>query len=354
MFQNIQLLRAWAAVLVLLHHSHDHYVAMGGSNPLLLAVMPWGFVGVDVFFVVSGFVMMHVIRGREASPADVADFLGRRFLRIYSWYWPCLAITLLTIWHFHPQDLQRIDLTGSILLTSIGLHELALPISWSLTYELYFYGLVALVWAAAGRYLQPVFWVAVGALAVFSSFATYREGTALSFFANPMILEFLAGALLYLNKARVSRRGLLPLLFAAAGGLFWLGMAQHATNAFPRVYAFGAAAFFLVWCLVVLESTGLYRAGKWVSALGDASYSIYLLHLPFLTLFYFSGLRDWLERLPGGWPAEAGFAATTGTFLLVCVALHRTLERPLYLFLCRQLPPLVPEKHGQPDAQLRW
>ncbi|MEO7549000.1 MAG: acyltransferase, partial [Ramlibacter sp.] len=281
MFRNIQLLRACAAILVVLHHFHNHYLAMGGSNRLLLAVMPYGFIGVDIFFVVSGFVMMHVIRGREASASGVADFLGRRFLRIYSWYWPCLVFTLGVVWYFHPQDLDRLNLTGSFLLTSIGLEELVLPISWSLTYELYFYGLVALAWAVAERHLQPVFWLAAAALAAFSSMAIYREGTALSFFANPAILEFLAGALLYLNKDRFPRRALLPALLVAALWLFWMGLARHATNAFPRVYTFGAAAFLLVWLFVALEATRTYVSGKLMSALGDASYSIYLLHLPF-------------------------------------------------------------------------
>ncbi|RZJ25990.1 MAG: acyltransferase [Haliea sp.] len=108
MFQNIQLLRAWAAVLVALHHAHGHYVAMGGSNRVLLALMHYGYIGVDIFFIVSGFVMMHVVRGRTASPANVADFLGRRLLRIYSWYWVCLAFTLGVIWWFHPQHVPLI------------------------------------------------------------------------------------------------------------------------------------------------------------------------------------------------------------------------------------------------------
>lgn len=354
MFQNIQLLRAWAAVLVVLHHCHDHYLAMGGANRLLLAVMPYGFIGVDIFFIVSGFVMMHVIRGREASPAHVVDFLGRRFLRIYSWYWPCLVFTLGVIWWFHPQDLARLDLPGSFLLTRIGLDELVLPISWSLTYELYFYGLVALAWVAAGRRLQPVFWLAAAALAAFSSVAIYREGTALSFFANPAILEFLAGALLYLNRERLSRRALLPLLAAAAFLLFWMGLARNATNAFPRVYMFGAAAFFLVWFFVVLEASRTYVAGRLMAALGDASYSIYLLHLPFITLFYFLGVRDWLQHLPGTWLAEAGFVFTLAGFLLLCVGLHRFLERPLYLWLCRLLPRPAPSRPARQDGQLRW
>ncbi|RZJ09480.1 MAG: acyltransferase, partial [Haliea sp.] len=313
----------------------------------------YGYIGVDIFFIVSGFVMMHVVRERTASPANVADFLGRRLLRIYSWYWVCLAFTLGVIWWFHPQDLARLDLDGSILLTSIGLNELALPISWSLSYELYFYGLVALAWAVAGRHLQPVFWTAAAALVLFSAQVTYREGTALSFFSSPAILEFLAGALLYLNKERFNRRAVLPVLALAAVWLFWVGIARNATNAFPRVYTFGFSAFFLVWLFVVLESTRTYVAGKLTSSLGDASYSIYLLHLPFLTLFYFSNLRGTLDRLPDGWITEISFLAVLTGFLGLCAALHRFMERPLYLWLCRRLLAPVSAKLGR-AAQLRW
>jgi exopolysaccharide production protein ExoZ len=319
-------------------HFGPNYLAMGGSNPVFRAAMPYGFFGVDVFFVISGFVMMHVIAGRAATPPAVREFLGRRFLRIYGWYLPCMAAGLGIMAAYDPAGFAQVDLLRSITLTSVHLPELALATSWSLSYELYFYVLVAACWFCAGGRMLRVLWPAFAALCVFSWFVPYREGTLLSFLTSPFILEFLAGALLYQHRQQLQRKALLPWLAAAVVLLFWLGVQHHATNNFIRVRTFGAAAWFLVCFFVVLEDTGLYRARKLALSLGDASYSIYLLHLPLMSLFYGTGLRDFLASL-GGLAAEAGFVAFLALFLFVCVALHTLAERPLYQFMCRLLEP---------------
>jgi len=67
MIRNIQLVRAWGACLVVLHHLKPHYEAIAGRDAPLAAFMAWSFAGVDLFFVVSGFIMMQVIDGRPAT-----------------------------------------------------------------------------------------------------------------------------------------------------------------------------------------------------------------------------------------------------------------------------------------------
>lgn len=336
MFRNIQLLRAGGAILVLLFHFHPVYRAAGGSNPLLVRLMPLGYVGVDLFFPISGFIMIHMISAREANSADVGHFLGRRFLRIFSWYLPCMALALaLTAW-YNPGGLAQVDLLRSATLTSVDLPHLALPVSWSLSYELYFYLAVALAWAASRGNLRRALWLTAVALVVWCWVAPYEEGTLLSFLTSPFCLEFLAGALLYLHRGQLVRKPLLPFYAVAALALLWLGVHHDATNGVLRISTFGAGAFFLLCLFVTLEETKLYRAGRIGTALGDASYSIYLLHLPALALFNGSGLRDVLTQA-GMWLGEAGFIAYLCAFLAVCVALHHVAELPLYRWLCRLL-----------------
>ena len=334
MFRNIQLLRACAAVLVLLHHYQLNYLAMGGGNGLLTAVMPYGFIGVDIFFAISGFIMMHVIGQRPPLATNVRDFLGHRFLRIYGWYLPCMAFGLAIMASYDPDGFARVDLLRSATLTSVEMGRLALPISWSLSYELYFYVMVGLGWFLLGRTLKLGIWVALVALTVWCSFVPYQEGKLLSFLTTPSILEFLAGALFYLHKDTLARRPLLPLYACAALVLLWLGIRYQATNEFIRIRTFGAAALFLLGFFVTLEQARLFRAGQLAVLLGDASYSIYLLHLPFITLFHGTGLR---ELLASGGPllAEAGFWAFLLSFLALCVGLHYWVEKPLYQGLCR-------------------
>ena len=334
MFRNIQLLRAWGAVLVLLHHYHLNYLAMGGRDELLTALMPYGYIGVDIFFAISGFIMMHVIDGRPALPQNVRDFLSRRFLRIYGWYLPCMAFGLAIMASYDPDAFTQVDLLRSATLSSVDLHRLALPISWSLSYELYFYVAIALGWSFLGRTLKAGLWTAFVSLALWSAFVPYREGTLLSFLTTPSILEFLAGALFYVHRHALARRPLLPLYAIAALGLIWFGVHDHATNGFIRVRTFGGAAFFLLCLFVTLEQTGAWRAGKLAVVLGDASYSIYLLHLPFLSLFHGTGYRQLLANTHP-LVAEAGFWAFLVAFLALCAGLHYVVERPLYRGLCR-------------------
>lgn len=334
MFRNIQLLRACAAVLVLLHHYQLNYLAMGGGSGLLKAVMPYGFIGVDIFFAISGFIMMHVVGARPPLVANVRDFLGHRFLRIYGWYLPSMAFGLAIMASYEPEGFARVDLLRSATLTSVELGRLALPISWSLSYELYFYLMVALGWFLLGRNLRTGLWVALAVLTAWCAFVPYREGTLLSFLTTPSILEFLAGALFYLHKDTLARRPLLPFYAVATLVLVWLGIRYQATNEFIRIRTFGAAAVCVLCFFVTLEQAGWFRAGTLAVLLGDASYSIYLLHLPFMTLFYGTGLR---QLLTSSHPllAEAGFWAFVLSFLALCVGLHYVVEKPLYQGLCR-------------------
>ena len=334
MFRNVQLLRACGAVLVLLLHFHPNYLAMGGDNAVLKMVMPYGFAGVDIFFAISGFIMMHVISDRPPLAPNVREFLGRRFLRIYGWYLPCMVFGLAIMAQYDPAGFMRVDLLRSATLSSVDILRLALPISWSLSYELYFYVMVALGWFLLRRTLRLGLWVALGALTLWCVFVPYREGTLLSFLASPYILEFLAGALFYLYKDLLARRPMLPVYALGMLVLVWLGVRHHATNELLRIGTFGAAAVLLLCFFVTLEEAGLFKGGRLSVALGDASYSIYLLHLPFMSLFYGTGLRDLLAG-SGRFAAEAGFAAYILLFCALCVWLHDALERPLYQWLCR-------------------
>jgi hypothetical protein len=77
------MLRALAAILVVFHHTTEHYSRMGGTNPVLLFVGRFGFTGVDIFFVISGYVIAHTTRSIAGTATNIADFFERRFFRIY-------------------------------------------------------------------------------------------------------------------------------------------------------------------------------------------------------------------------------------------------------------------------------
>jgi exopolysaccharide production protein ExoZ len=335
-FVNIQWLRAFGAIAVLLYHLSLRYPAIGGTDSPWSRVTAFGFAGVDVFFVVSGFVMMHVIGGRPPSLDNVRDFLGRRLVRIYGWYLPCAAIAVLLIWACTPAVLERINFLRSATLTSVYEPELALGPSWTLSYELYFYFLIALAWVVAPRRLVAVLWVAAAALWALWLVMPYRLGTPLSFVASPLILEFIAGALLYAHRGLAAHR--VSLMLCAAATVLFLLLAAHfnAATSFTRIWTFGAASLFLVALLVGLEGSRRCVAGRLSKALGDASYTIYLLHTPFITAIYFAGVSNALPRMETG-AAAAGLGAAVIAFLAACIYLHYVVELPFYRWLCAGL-----------------
>src|ERR1700753_3607011 len=132
------MLRGWAAIAVAFHH------ALEMSNGALHPFSPdWlttaGAAGVDVFFVISGFIMPHVSFPIGRPPLRPAAFLGRRILRIYPFYWLCcLAMLALGLAGF----LRHQDQSAQTILCSLLLfpnsHYLV-GVAWTLVYEIYFY-----------------------------------------------------------------------------------------------------------------------------------------------------------------------------------------------------------------------
>src|SRR6185369_11737463 len=139
MFKNIQMLRAVAAAMVLLYHAVPHYQAMGGASLLFIKAASTGFAGVDIFFVISGFVAAHSTLDKARTVSNAWVFAKRRLLRIYLGYWPFFGLTLALTGVYAPRALDEMDLISSFFLTRIELKSLLLFVTWSLSFELLFY-----------------------------------------------------------------------------------------------------------------------------------------------------------------------------------------------------------------------
>ncbi|MCO4094826.1 MAG: acyltransferase [Acidovorax sp.] len=139
-----------AAFMVFCYHALPQYKAMGGASDVFARFAAVGFAGVDVFFVISGFVAALTTLDKERTAANAMQFLKRRVLRIYLGYWPFFGLALLVFWQ-SGFALGSLDLLGSFFLASVDMPRLLLYVSWSLTYELIFYGLVAATFAFPAR-----------------------------------------------------------------------------------------------------------------------------------------------------------------------------------------------------------
>ncbi len=333
MFSNIQMLRALAAILVMMHHAEPHYRAMGGSFGFIEQIGRWGFTGVDIFFVISGFVIAHTTLTRERTAANAGEFLKHRLLRIYLGYWPFLPLYLLIYQLTTPEKIATLDMFDSIFLTGTDMFKLAVPVAWSLSYEIYFYGLFLLSFLLPISIARKAIGVVFVALLLKTTLAPGAGGEAAAFLFSPYLLEFFAGAIVWMLMQRTANPWLIPVALLGAIFFYKTGIAKGALNGSMRVFCFGSGAVCILVAAVLLEKNNIYRAGRVFTELGNASYTIYLSHLALLTLFYYSHLRDFLAAQPRP-VAEAGFLAFLLAMLVASVLVYRYWERPLYRFAC--------------------
>jgi len=271
---GLQYLRAAAALAVLCYH------ALERSGVLVVTLSA----GVSVFFVISGFIILHIVLDR---PFDPVRFLWHRIARIVPLYW---AVTLLIValWWVAPSAMPNLRPGVEALLKSLlfipyldhngDLYPLLVP-GWTLNYEMFFYLLVAGCWLLPARFRLPaLFGLLLGLVA--AGLALRPASPVLWLWTSSLLLQFGAGcglAVALARGARPGRRAGLALLALAVAGFLaseLLGPPGQAWQ--PLIW--GAAATALVAGTLALEPAAEPRGLGWLRRLGDASYSIYLLH----------------------------------------------------------------------------
>lgn len=297
---TIQALRALAAYLVVFYHIRaSEKVAieeMGGSEtPLIGGLFSNGFAGVDLFFVISGFIMVYVTALRPESLGTVKDFLLARIFRIYPPWWVFAGIMAIYLLVFHgaPWDAATLAANGNtgpnhLIRSFLLLPQEGFPIlgvGWTLIHEMYFYLAFAVI-LFAPRKLLPA-WLCVWALLVFGGAMLMNTGIYARNFASlvfhPMTLEFILGALmgwLFVSGYRIQPLAILVLGLACMG--IALAIHPHPT---PFTLKWGRVLYFALPCaLMVYGAAGLGEQfkgtiAKWAERLGDWSYSLYLSHI---------------------------------------------------------------------------
>ena len=282
-----------------------------------------GAAGVDVFFVISGFIIWTVTDRASVSPLS---FVWRRLTRVAPAYW-VMTFVMAAIALADPLFLPQVAVTPSHLLLSLAFiqhadpHGLVFPLlppGWTLNYEALFYLIFAGALFAPRAARFAVLLVAL-VLVVLAGFAF---PPAYGYIANPMMLQFAVGAWL-------ARGPLVPWLARIGAGPFLaaVGVLALAVMGFtgfrdelwrPALWGFPAAM--IVAGLLALERQGAPAPPKLLLRLGDASYAIYLCHLPATALVAHTlGVRPALVFAPLA--AVASIAAG--------LVFHRAVERPL-------------------------
>lgn len=264
---GLQYLRAVAAMTVLLFHA-----ALGAGADHAL-----GTGGVDIFFVLSGFLMFQLV-DRAASPAS---FAWARVRRIVPTYWLVTAIVAAA---------QIVGLTesGSFNLSHLAKSLVFLPsfdekrkaiypvliVGWTLNYEMFFYAIMTTLMLVR-RDLRLICLVIISLALVIIRTTTENAGVELAFYGNSIIFEFVFGGIVSAlwDNGRLPARGWWLVI---CGALLMIG---PQFTAVPRFLSYGfPAALILVGILAEERYASLPRMRSF-KLLGDASYSIYLWHL---------------------------------------------------------------------------
>lgn len=293
--EGIQFMRGIAALVVLVYHACSlsvDYAAGAFYAPALVV----GKAGVDLFFVISGFVMVASTYERFDDPTEPSRYVAYRISRIFPPYW-ILSLVVLVYYLYNPAGVNSkhggVDLVASFLLLPSPLLPL-IPVAWTLVFELFFY----IVFFCAISFLPRsrlgsalALWVL---FIVINGIVDAKFGGGFkTLLLHPYILEFIGGALIglaYKKKGPASE--IMSVLLLIVGFALFLAVAMYfqgvgQSDSIPiwiRILFFGMPSLFLIYGCI-----GLNFDGKWVRVInkaGDCSYSIYLIHILVIHLGY--------------------------------------------------------------------
>lgn len=321
---DIQILRGVSILLVLLYHLNVHFLKSG-------------YLGVDIFFVISGF-LMGKLYSDIGSLKDIVTFYKKRLNRILPAYFFTLIITLiisaLIVLPHEFKDISRHGIWSFLLMPNIGFWADASYFEshyfkpflnfWSLGVEIHFYLIFPIVAFLFRRAVWLVALAAVGSFALCFLMADISPKT--SFFMMPLrFWEFMAGLLvakMISPNVKVLKDTAAPIAFIGIVVLTTLGFSQteHLKYAAPLMAIFSLGILLFEFPNVIRNSL----PSKVMQVLGKYSYSIYLVHFPIITLVLYEPYTG-INLKPETWTETLSILTLT---LVSSVLLYHLVEMP--------------------------
>lgn len=282
----LQFFRGLAALGVVLYHAGLSVTAFSFQKiPEFIEIFfGYGYLGVDFFFVLSGFIILSSHLKDDAGWGSAKNYFLKRILRIFPPYLP-VSILLLVAYHALPSlsavNRGEVSLISSLLLLPSSSPP-ALSVAWTLIHEMLFYFLFL------GFYLGKKFFIST--IIIWVIFISYfmladdikAENPFLRLFVAPINLGFIAGmicALFWKKIGSNSNYGITLLIFGIL--TFCIMIAIGLTN--NRIY-FILPFSFIIFGGALLSHELQNKIPRIGVLIGDASYSIYLIHIPLLSL----------------------------------------------------------------------
>ncbi len=293
---SVQILRGLAALSVVLFHYRFWLSPLYGDLTIPNKYLSWGSAGVDLFFVISGFIMFHITSKKSSGLKSALFFSVERLTRILPTYFIALFVAFYYTWEVgyfvDPEKLQNlisaltftpfIDAYPPLYIDAGGIFV----IRWTLNYELYFYLIFSLCLLFNARVSGILLWILATVVTGYAltgqvtlSTSGYKTGTPeLSFLTNPIIFEFALGILAgytvklaekWNHKKKVAFSFLTAIIFSYGASK---GLIQGYS-----LYT-GAISYFVLVAFVINDKIITKITPSFFVMLGNISFSWYLLH----------------------------------------------------------------------------
>ncbi len=302
-----------------------------GGVPPFGDLFAGGNCGIDLFFVLSGFIIATVHAGDIGRPERISNYLFNRIARIYPAVWIMTVFALV----LYAGSFGGSEKASKLLPWPVTASFLLLPqsgdalvnVTWTLKYEIAFYAMFAVM--IAHRYLGLLL-IGLWQTAVLVAWFAQVPSDIGTFYLRPICLEFGVGlACAWCLRQPFGRRLRLPwiALWAVGLGAFAVGGFVHPAAASWAGVACALGAGAIIAGMVRLEEFGILRVQPVLVALGGASYSIYLVHYAVITLLAIGLTRLHVHGSSGWALVVAAGGVTSG------VAFNYLVDQPVQRWL---------------------
>ena len=285
---SLQAIRGFASLFVMFFHGTT--IIDERLNYIFLnRIFSVGFSGVDIFFVLSGFIILYT---SGTGKYNIKTFLKKRFIRIYPIYWLVTGL-LIAVYFISPTQEQSYKgdfetILGSLIL--LPQKKYIVGVAWTLTYEIIFYLIFAFSYFNHPKYLFYVLLIWLSTILI--CFFSYIKPASIliSTLLNPLIVNFALGCLVAHLYKRYNNFKYPRLVLSIGIILFlilWSNYYQiklsnddNLTEDFNQLHLFGIPSALIIFSVLYLP----IKVPKLLVYIGDASYSIYLIHGTVLSL----------------------------------------------------------------------
>jgi peptidoglycan/LPS O-acetylase OafA/YrhL/glycosyltransferase involved in cell wall biosynthesis len=337
----LQSCRGIAALLVLLFHVTE-LSREKLHQTFLYGLFQFGDSGVNFFFVLSGFIVFWVHRCDRGQSDRLKPFILKRLVRVYPLYW-LITLLLIPVYILIPSFGQGYENHLAVIFKSLLLipqaHPPILTVGWSLSYEILFYLVFSLTILLkpklSGRIISV--WLLGTILIQFLSItgnSFIEQNLLIQFVFSFHNLEFALGCLsAYLIAQSAIREGLFLLVLGVSLFAFY-GIHQTDQATLERVIFYGVPSMLIVLGAASLDLRRSFTLPRLFPYLGDASYSIYLIHYPYLSAAFKLVLTmNLVDRL--------GYFSTISLLISSAIVIgcltYSLIEKPLLSFLRQKL-----------------